>query len=202
MANYETILCQKQRHGVLITLNRPNALNAMNQDLLSELDQALAEAEADPEIRAVVLTGAGKGFCSGADLVEMQTHLGQGGQGDIGEYLRNGLNRIAIAMRQLEKPIICALNGVAAGAGVGSWATTGWASQIRIKLKKRGVRYRRWQFFRLVIMLSLHKNLDFVKWAVTFWRWNGKPKYDQTVIWRFAFSTDCDIVTACQMEPL
>ncbi len=59
MSNYETILYEKQRHGVLITLNRPNALNAMNQDLLGELDQALAEAETDPDIRAVVLNGAG-----------------------------------------------------------------------------------------------------------------------------------------------
>jgi enoyl-CoA hydratase/carnithine racemase len=61
-------LYEKQRHGVLITLNRPNALNAMNQDLLGELDHALAEAETDPEIRAVVLTGAGGTFSVGEDI--------------------------------------------------------------------------------------------------------------------------------------
>lgn len=68
MANYKTLLYEKQRKGVLITLNRPNALNAMNQDLLNELDSALAEAERDPEIRAVVLTGAGGAFSVGEDI--------------------------------------------------------------------------------------------------------------------------------------
>jgi enoyl-CoA hydratase/carnithine racemase len=68
MSNYETILYQKQRQGVLITLNRPNALNAMNQNLWSELDQSLAEAETDPEIRAVVLTGAGGAFSVGEEI--------------------------------------------------------------------------------------------------------------------------------------
>ncbi|TMA68265.1 MAG: enoyl-CoA hydratase/isomerase family protein, partial [Deltaproteobacteria bacterium] len=59
MSDYKTILYQKQRKGVLITLNRPNALNAMNEEMMNELDRALAEAEPDPEIRAVVITGAG-----------------------------------------------------------------------------------------------------------------------------------------------
>jgi enoyl-CoA hydratase/carnithine racemase len=68
MAEYQTILYQKQRNGVLITLNRPNALNAMNQDLMTELDQALAQAENDPEIRAVVITGAGGAFSVGEDI--------------------------------------------------------------------------------------------------------------------------------------
>ena len=68
MSNYKTILYEKQRHGVLITLNRPNALNAMNQDLLGEIDYALADAETDPEIRAVVLTGAGGTFSVGEDI--------------------------------------------------------------------------------------------------------------------------------------
>ena len=68
MANYQTILYQKQRNAVLITLNRPNALNAMNQDMMNELDAAFAEAEGDPEIRAVVLTGAGGAFSAGEDI--------------------------------------------------------------------------------------------------------------------------------------
>ncbi|MEX0803245.1 MAG: enoyl-CoA hydratase/isomerase family protein [Candidatus Binatia bacterium] len=68
MAKYQTILYQKQSNGVLITLNRPNALNAMNQDLMTELDQALAQAEIDPEIRAVVITGAGGAFSVGEDI--------------------------------------------------------------------------------------------------------------------------------------
>ncbi len=68
MADYKTILYQKQRHGVLITLNRPDALNAMDEALMSELDQALAAAENDPEIRAVVITGAGRSFSAGEDI--------------------------------------------------------------------------------------------------------------------------------------
>src|SRR6187551_2950446 len=68
MADYKTILYQKQRNAVLITLNRPNALNAMNQDMMNELDAALAEDEHDAEIRAVVLTGAGGTFSAGEDI--------------------------------------------------------------------------------------------------------------------------------------
>ncbi len=68
MSHYQTILYQKQRKGVLITLNRPNALNAMNQEMMNELDAALAEAEKDAEIRAVVITGAGGAFSVGEDI--------------------------------------------------------------------------------------------------------------------------------------
>ena len=68
MADYKTILYQKQRNAVVITLNRPNALNAMNQDMMNELDAALAEAEHDAAIRAVILTGAGGAFSVGEDI--------------------------------------------------------------------------------------------------------------------------------------
>ncbi|HWP60795.1 MAG TPA: enoyl-CoA hydratase/isomerase family protein [Candidatus Acidoferrales bacterium] len=68
MPNYEAILYEKQRRGVLITLNRPKVLNALNERLLGELDEALEEARKDPEIRAVVLTGAGGTFSTGEDI--------------------------------------------------------------------------------------------------------------------------------------
>jgi 1,4-dihydroxy-2-naphthoyl-CoA synthase len=67
MTDYKEILYEKQRGGVLITLNRPEALNAITRSMLKELHEALDEAEEDPEIRAIVLTGAGRGFCSGFD---------------------------------------------------------------------------------------------------------------------------------------
>ena len=70
MPNYQTILYQKQRSGVLITLNRPKELNALNEKLMSELDQALAEAENDPDIRGVILTGANGAFSVGEDISE------------------------------------------------------------------------------------------------------------------------------------
>ena len=68
MANYQTILYEKKRRGVQITLNRPKVLNALNEELWDELDAALEEAKKDPEIRAVVLTGAGGVFSTGEDI--------------------------------------------------------------------------------------------------------------------------------------
>ena len=68
MASYKNILYEKKRRGVQITLNRPHVLNALSDELLDELDSALEEAKKDPEIRAVVLTGAGGNFSSGEDL--------------------------------------------------------------------------------------------------------------------------------------
>ena len=68
MANYQTILYEKKRRGVQITLNRPKVLNALSAELLNELDAALEEARTDPEIRAVVLTGAGGVFSTGEDI--------------------------------------------------------------------------------------------------------------------------------------
>jgi 2-(1,2-epoxy-1,2-dihydrophenyl)acetyl-CoA isomerase len=99
--------------GVLtITLNRPDVLNALNGAAHAALAAALEEA-ADPEIRAVVLTGAGRGFCVGQDLQEFAA-----GAADIGERLRSTYNRHALAIRALEKPVIAAVNGPAAGAGL------------------------------------------------------------------------------------
>src|SRR5438132_11784777 len=68
MSNYQTLLYEKQRSGVSTTRNGRNALNAMSQGLVGELDQALAEAETDPDIRAVVLAGAGGTFSVGEDI--------------------------------------------------------------------------------------------------------------------------------------
>jgi len=130
MSNYKTILYEKQRHGVLITLNRPNALNAMNQDLLGEVDQALAEAEIDPEIRAVVLTGAGGTFSVGEDISgdEAATAWPYGiplGSSLVHEYNRlRDADRRDILGRQLyrweyPKPIIGAVSGWCLGAA--SW---------------------------------------------------------------------------------
>ena len=71
MASYENILYEKERKGVLITLNRPGVLNSMNQALCRELENALAQAKEDPEIRAVVITGAGGAFSAGEDLSDI-----------------------------------------------------------------------------------------------------------------------------------
>lgn len=103
--------------GVLqITLNRPDVLNSFNRAMALELQAALVRAAADPEVRAVLLTGAGRGFCAGQDLQEVLPE-GDGPMPDISEIVRASYNPIILAIRTLEKPVICAVNGIAAGAG-------------------------------------------------------------------------------------
>ena len=99
-----------------LTLNRPEALNAVTAELRERLITALEEASADRGVRVVVLTGAGRAFCSGADLSG-----GAGGErtaGDVARMLRQGVQRMVAAVLDCEKPVLCALNGVAAGIGV------------------------------------------------------------------------------------
>ena len=109
MAEVET-----SRDGAVltITLNRPDVLNAFNLDLHGALAEALKEARAD-DIRAVVITGAGRGFCVGQDLTEFRDAAG-----DIAERLRGSYHPNIVALRTLEKPVIAAVNGPAAGAGL------------------------------------------------------------------------------------
>jgi 2-(1,2-epoxy-1,2-dihydrophenyl)acetyl-CoA isomerase len=103
--------------GVLtLTLNRPDVLNSFNREMALALQAALADAAADPSVRAVVLTGAGRGFCAGQDLAEALPQDG-GPTPDIGEIVKASYNPIIRAIRTLEKPVLCAVNGIAAGAG-------------------------------------------------------------------------------------
>jgi 2-(1,2-epoxy-1,2-dihydrophenyl)acetyl-CoA isomerase len=103
--------------GVLqITLNRPDVLNSFNRAMALELQAALGRASTDPEVRAVLLTGAGRGFCAGQDLQEVLPE-GDGPMPDISEIVRASYNPIILAIRTLEKPVVCAVNGIAAGAG-------------------------------------------------------------------------------------
>ncbi|HZR94530.1 MAG TPA: enoyl-CoA hydratase-related protein [Gaiellaceae bacterium] len=94
-----------------ITLNRPEVLNAFNRALHGALAAALKEAR-DPEVRAVVITGAGRGFSAGQDLTEFSE------TGDIRATLRETYHPNVLAIRALEKPVIAAVNGVCAGAGL------------------------------------------------------------------------------------
>jgi len=99
--------------GVLtLTLNRPDVLNAINGAVHRGIAAGLKEAR-DPEVRAVVITGAGRGFCVGQDLQEFRE-----GAGDVAANLRSNYHKNVLAIRALEKPVIAAVNGVAAGAGV------------------------------------------------------------------------------------
>lgn len=104
-------------HGVLeLTLNRPDVLNSFDRAMAQALQVELARAANSPEIRAVLLTGAGRGFCAGQDLSEVLPQ-GDGPMPDISEVVRASYNPIIRAIRGLEKPVICAVNGIAAGAG-------------------------------------------------------------------------------------
>jgi 2-(1,2-epoxy-1,2-dihydrophenyl)acetyl-CoA isomerase len=113
---YETILFDVQDGVATITLNRPDKYNALTLQMYSDILDVLKQCERDKAVRAVILTGAGKAFSSGADLMEMQAHLSEI---QIDEMLRTGLNRIVSAIRGLEKPVLGAINGVVAGAGGG-----------------------------------------------------------------------------------
>jgi 2-(1,2-epoxy-1,2-dihydrophenyl)acetyl-CoA isomerase len=102
--------------GVLeITLNRPDQLNAFTVDMHKHLRAAMEDARDNPQIRAIILTGAGRGFCAGQDLSERDPSKKE--IVDLKVTLSTNYNPLIRMMRTMEKPIICAVNGVAAGAG-------------------------------------------------------------------------------------
>ena len=100
-----------------LTLNRPEAMNALTPDQRNRLIALLAEASAAPSIRAVVLTGTGRGFCAGADLRSGATTTGERVAGDVARTIRLGAQRLIAAVLDCEKPVIAAVNGTAAGLG-------------------------------------------------------------------------------------
>ena len=109
----ETILRDTSEGVLTITLNRPDALNSFTVEMKEALLAALKDAARDRKVRAIVLTGAGRAFSAGQDLKERQGS----DVADLGTELRLRYNPIILAMRRLEKPIVGAINGVAAGAG-------------------------------------------------------------------------------------
>ena len=119
---YEAILYDVNEGVATITLNKPERLNAFDDQMLREWHDALVSADRDPDVRVVVITGAGRGFCSGMNVSDEA-----GGRGVLRTQatiaqrrhsLRNGVHPIPRALIQLEKPYIAAINGAAAGAGM------------------------------------------------------------------------------------
>lgn len=115
------VLVRKEGRIAVITLNRPQALNAMTTDLMSALGTAFDTVAADADVAAIVLTGSGRGFCSGADLAASAAKptLDAEGRLDLGAVLQTHYNPLIRKMQALPKPIIAAVNGMAAGAGAG-----------------------------------------------------------------------------------
>jgi len=109
----EFILKENHGQGLVLKLNRPEKFNSFNRPMALELGKALDEAAIDPQIRAVMITGEGRAFCAGQDLQEAIDPNGPGLQ----RILSEGYNPIIRKIRSIEKPVIAAVNGVAAGAG-------------------------------------------------------------------------------------
>ena len=110
------ILLETAGGVAIVTLNRPDVLNSFTRPMARELREAMERIGADDSLRAVVLTGAGRGFCAGQDLSEAIPRDGAA-MPDLGDIVRDSYNPVVRAIRKLEKPVICAVNGVAAGAG-------------------------------------------------------------------------------------
>lgn len=112
----ESILFQVEAGVAVITLNRPKQLNSFNPEMHKALKRALKQAEADDSVRAVLLTGAGRGFCAGQDLNDRNVNSGAE-MPDLGESIEKYYNPLIKQISNMPKPVIAAVNGVAAGAG-------------------------------------------------------------------------------------
>jgi enoyl-CoA hydratase/carnithine racemase len=122
--DFEQILYDKRDGVATITLNRPERMNAFTDVMIREWAQALDDARTDPDVRAVIVTGAGRGFCAGADL-RGGIGVGESGEGDHPpsaadrrNWLRDGVHAVPRAVGLLDKPYIAAVNGAAVGAGM------------------------------------------------------------------------------------
>ena len=114
--SFDTIKADLSEGVYTLTLNRPDSYNACNEQMTTDLRAALREGERNSDVRAILLTGAGKAFCSGQDLKEAP-QPGEGSRRSLQDSLERRYNPIIRKMRSMAKPIVTAINGVAAGAG-------------------------------------------------------------------------------------
>lgn len=113
--NYEHIILERKENIATLTLNRPKRLNAMNERMIEELESAMIEVNQDRDVRVLVLTGAGRAFCSGADVGDM-AKAAAGDAMDVRGWTQKAHN-IILNITDLEKPVIAKVNGVAVGIG-------------------------------------------------------------------------------------
>ena len=117
MADDDLILQERRGAIAWITLNRPDVRNAINPEMREILLAAIADAGSDDAVRCLVLTGAGKGFCTGADIASTSRDTSKRRAGAVRDTIRTGTQRLFRALWELEKPTIAAVNGVTAGFG-------------------------------------------------------------------------------------
>ena len=115
---YECLLYEVKDGIATLTLNRPERMNALGGTLREDLYDALARASGDAAVRVVVITGAGRGFCAGGDVKAMNEAKEAGRERSLMERIAPGRDRTQLAMRDAPQPIIAAVNGAAAGAGM------------------------------------------------------------------------------------
>jgi len=113
---YANILFSSESGIARLTLNRPDRLNAFNDAMHADIRDALGRVKADTSLRALLLTGAGRGFCAGQDLADRAVRPGSESV-DIGASIERNYKPLVLALRSLPIPVVCAVNGVAAGAG-------------------------------------------------------------------------------------
>ena len=114
--NYTTVKCSVEEDGIaVVTLNRPEILNVLSNTMCQEATRLLKSLEADPNVKAIVLTGAGRAFCAGLDLSEIRT-----GEGDTVSIYRRmeAANSLIVLLTEIMKPIVAAVNGVATASGM------------------------------------------------------------------------------------
>ncbi|PWR17547.1 2-(1,2-epoxy-1,2-dihydrophenyl)acetyl-CoA isomerase PaaG [Zavarzinia aquatilis] len=116
MEETQPVLLARQDGVAILTLNRPDKINSFNVAMHQALRAHLDTIEADPAIRAVVITGAGRGFCAGQDLADRATKPGEAPP-DLGQTIETWYNPLVRRLRALPLPVIAAVNGIAAGAG-------------------------------------------------------------------------------------
>jgi 2-(1,2-epoxy-1,2-dihydrophenyl)acetyl-CoA isomerase len=118
MTAYKCLLYEVKNAVATLTLNRPDRLNALGDTLRDDLHDAVLRASGDGEVRVMVITGAGKGFCSGGDVKAMNEAKESRTERPILDKVAPGRDRTLLAMRDAPQPIIAAVNGAAAGAGM------------------------------------------------------------------------------------
>ena len=134
--SYETILVEKKDKITRITLNRPSALNALNDKMGEELHAALKETERDETTRCLIITGAGRAFSAGEDVTGLKERYSEGTHPSLGNHLRKKYHPIILRIRNMEKPVIARINGIAAGSG----ASIALACDIRIASEEAGLK--------------------------------------------------------------